>query len=78
MTVLRRPPTWEETKKQLGDANFMMKLLNFDKDTLDDTLLKKINKFTGNPEFTPEAVGKVCSVQRSRVGGKGFQQNPKL
>jgi len=59
MTVLRRPPTWEETKKQLGDANFMMKLLNFDKDGLDDGLLKKISKFTVNPEFTPEAVGKV-------------------
>jgi dynein heavy chain len=31
MTVLRRPGSWEEAKKQLGDANFMSKLLNFDK-----------------------------------------------
>lgn len=59
MTVLKRPATWEETKKQLGDANFMMKLLQFDKDTLDDALLKKINKFTAAPDFTPDAVGKV-------------------
>jgi dynein heavy chain len=59
MTVLKRPPTWDEAKKQLGDANFMMKLLNFDKDTLDDALLKKINKFTVNPEFTADSVGKV-------------------
>ena len=59
MTVLKRPATWEETKKQLGDANFMMKLLQFDKDTLDDALLKKINKFTANTEFTPDSVGKV-------------------
>jgi dynein heavy chain len=59
MTVLRRPPSWEETKKQLGDANFMMKFLNFDKDGLDDGLLKKIGKFTANTEFTPDAVGKV-------------------
>lgn len=31
MTVLRRPGNWEEAKKALGDANFMGKLLNFDK-----------------------------------------------
>jgi dynein heavy chain len=59
MTVLKRPATWEETKKQLGDANFMMKLLAYDKDQLDDALLKKIGKFTANPDFTPDAVGKV-------------------
>lgn len=58
--VLRRPATWEEAKKQLGDANFMMKLKEFDKDKLDDGLLKKIAKITINPDFTPESVGKVC------------------
>lgn len=31
MTVLKRPGSWEEAKKQLGDANFMSKLLNYDK-----------------------------------------------
>lgn len=59
MTVLKRAATWEEAKKALGDANFMMKLLTYDKDNMDDALLKKINKFTVNPEFTPDAVGKV-------------------
>ena len=46
MTVLRRPPTWDEAKKQLGDSSFMQKLLEFDKDKLDDALLKKIAKYT--------------------------------
>jgi len=59
MTVLKRPANWEETRKQLSDANFMMKLLSYDKDNMDDALLKKINKFTSNPEFTPATVGKV-------------------
>lgn len=31
MTVLKRAGTWEEAKKALGDANFMSKLLNYDK-----------------------------------------------
>ena len=31
MTVLNRPATWEESKKALGDASFMEKLVRFDK-----------------------------------------------
>ena len=54
MTVLQKTPTWDEAKKQLGDANFMEKLLKFDKDKLNDALLKKLQKFTTNTEFTPE------------------------
>lgn len=30
----------------MGDSSFMTKLLEFDKDKLDDALLKKIGKFT--------------------------------
>lgn len=58
MTVLKVPATWEDSKKQLGDASFMERLLKFDKDALDDLLLRKIAKFTQNPDFTPE----VCSL----------------
>jgi dynein heavy chain len=54
MTVLQKTPTWDEAKKQLGDASFMEKLLKFDKDKLNDALLKKLQKFTTNPDFTPE------------------------
>ncbi|KAK9823872.1 hypothetical protein WJX72_006072 [[Myrmecia] bisecta] len=64
MTVLKRPASWEEAKKALGDASFMEKLLKYDKDKLDDALLKKIGKFTTNPEFTPEAVGKVSTAAK--------------
>lgn len=31
MTVLKRPATWEEAKKQLGEPSFMSKLLAYDK-----------------------------------------------
>eukprot|EP00798_Chlamydomonas_sp_ICE-L_P021926 gene21926-28972_t len=68
MTVLRRPPNWEEAKKALGDASFMQKLLDFDKDKLDDGLLKKITKGYGsNPDFTAEAVGKVSGAATGLV-----------
>ena len=36
----------------------LQKLLEYDKDKLtDDSLLKKIGKFTSNPDFTPDSVG---------------------
>ena len=34
MTVLKRPPTWEEAKKALGDPSFLTNLLKYDKDLL--------------------------------------------
>jgi dynein heavy chain, axonemal len=64
MTVLRKAPTWDEAKKQLGDSQFMEKLLKFDKDKLDDQLLKKINKYTSQPDYDPEKVGKVSLACR--------------
>ena len=64
MTVLRKPPTWDEAKKQLGDSQFMEKLLKYDKDKLDDQLLKKINKYTSNPDYDAEKVGKVSMAAR--------------
>ena len=64
MTVLQKTPTWDEAKKQLGDASFMEKLLKFDKDKLNDALLKKLQKFTTNPEFTPEVTCLSCNVHQ--------------
>lgn len=66
MTVLQKTPTWDEAKKQLGDASFMEKLLKFDKDKLNDALLKKLQKFTTNPEFTPEVTCPLSNVWQPR------------
>ncbi|GIM07381.1 hypothetical protein Vretimale_11536 [Volvox reticuliferus] len=62
LTVLRRPPNWEEAKKRLADANFMQSLKEFDKDKLDDSLLKKIGKFTASPDFTAEKINTVSAA----------------
>lgn len=64
MTAFKRPATWDEAKKQLGDASFMEKMVRFDKDKLDDALLKKLSKYTNNPDFMPETVGKVSSAAK--------------
>ena len=64
MTALKRPPNWDEAKKALGEASFMERLMTFNKDTLDDTMIKKLSKFTSNKEFTPESVGKVSGAAK--------------
>lgn len=73
---MKRPPTWDDAKKSLGDPNFMQKLMEFDKDKLDDGVLKKIGKFTSNPDFVPDTIGKVggCGMQGvcPALGGKGW------
>ena len=54
MMLLKRAPSWEESKKALSDASFMDKLLHYDRDHMDDLLLKRISKLTSNPDFAPE------------------------
>ena len=36
----------------------MEKLKEFDKDKLDEALLKKIDKYTANPDYSAEVIGK--------------------
>ena len=60
MTLLKRAPSWEESKKALSDASFMDKLLHYDRDHMDDLLLKRISKLTSNPDFAPEVGTHSC------------------
>ena len=57
MTVLKKTPTWEQAKKELGKPDFLNTLMNYDKDKhLNDELLK-IKKFVDNPDYEPENIG---------------------
>ena len=42
MILKGHEPTWAEAKRQLGDNQFIQKLINFDKDNMTDRVLKKI------------------------------------
>ena len=65
MTLRQSDPTWSEAKRQLGDANFINELINFDKDNMPDKVLKKIGNFVSSPDFKPETVGKVSFAAKS-------------
>lgn len=43
----------------------MNSLFDFDKDNIPDKVLRKINKYTSNPDFQPEKVGSVSFAAKS-------------
>ena len=63
-TVLKKPPTWDEAKKSMGDSNFLAGLMEYNKELLTDALLNKIGKYTAMPKFKPEIVGQVHAPSR--------------
>ncbi len=40
----------------------MKKLMEYDKDSISDGLIKKLKKYVENPKFTPDDVAKVSKV----------------
>eukprot|EP00951_Prasinocladus_malaysianus_P010352 scaffold75916_cov45-Prasinocladus_malaysianus.AAC.1 len=56
---------WDSAKKMLGDSNFMKNLVEFDKDNIPDSVIKKLKKYTENPDFVPETVGKQSNAAKS-------------
>ncbi|KAJ8310645.1 hypothetical protein KUTeg_012510 [Tegillarca granosa] len=58
-------PTWAESKRQLGDQNFIKSLMFFDKDNISDRVLKKIGTYCAQSDFQPEIIGRVSLAARS-------------
>ncbi|KAM9855172.1 dynein axonemal heavy chain 2-like [Aulostomus maculatus] len=65
MTLLGKEPTWAEAKRQLGEANFIKTLINFDKDKISDRILKKVRRYCRHADFQPEIIGKVSLAAKS-------------
>ena len=49
----------------LGDSQFLKKLMDYDKDNISETMIKKLKKYIENPKFTPESVEKVSKAAKS-------------
>lgn len=65
MILKQSEPSWNEAKRQLGDGNFIKSLTEFDRDNIPDRVLKRINKYTSDPDFEPEKVGSVSGAAKS-------------
>ncbi|KAK2951696.1 putative Dynein axonemal heavy chain 1 [Blattamonas nauphoetae] len=60
-----QPQTWEAAKKMMN-AEFLGKLADYDKDSLDDKLKAKLKKtYISSPNFQPEVVESVSKAAKS-------------
>ncbi|XP_070710496.1 dynein axonemal heavy chain 6 [Pempheris klunzingeri] len=63
--LLNCKPDWPGAKQLLGDANFLRRLTDYDKDNIKPQILLKLQKYVNNPDFIPEKVEKVSKACRS-------------
>ena len=64
--LLGKKENWDEGKKLMNNPNeFIGSLKAYDKDNIKESLLKKLKKYTNNPNFDPESVGKKSSAAKS-------------
>ncbi|KAJ3216110.1 Dynein heavy chain 6, axonemal [Dinochytrium kinnereticum] len=63
--LFKAKPDWEGSKKLLGDSQLMKKMQDFDKDNIPDSVIKKLKKYTENPQFNAESVEKVSKACKS-------------
>jgi len=59
MTILDKEPTWAVGKAVLSDPRFLQQLRDFNADNISTDTLDKLERYTNDPNFTPETVRKV-------------------
>ncbi|KAL2098859.1 hypothetical protein ACEWY4_005339 [Coilia grayii] len=64
--LLQQKPTWAVAKQLLADpAGFLKRLVSLDKDSLPEKVFLSLRRYSKDPEFTPENVGRVSTACRS-------------
>eukprot|EP00003_Mantamonas_plastica_P025987 TRINITY_DN5190_c0_g1_i1.p1 TRINITY_DN5190_c0_g1~~TRINITY_DN5190_c0_g1_i1.p1 ORF type:complete len:1587 (-),score=644.35 TRINITY_DN5190_c0_g1_i1:21-4370(-) len=63
--LFQRKPDWETSKKILIDTKFAYNLLNFDKENVSDTTLRRLRKYIEDPEFMPRNVAASSEAART-------------
>ncbi|XP_023930267.1 dynein heavy chain 6, axonemal [Lingula anatina] len=63
--LLQQKPDWATAKQVLGDAGFLKRLVQFDKNNLPDKVYNKLKKYTKHADFTPDKVGTVSVACKS-------------
>ncbi|KAL0226771.1 hypothetical protein P9112_014095 [Eukaryota sp. TZLM1-RC] len=65
--VLRKAvdTSWGTAKQHMSNPNFLQELINFDLDSLSDSILKKLAKFTSQEGFNPDVIRNVSVAATS-------------
>ena len=53
---------WNAAKMLMADSQFIQKLLDFDKDNVNEQASKRIRRYIDNPKFIPDEVAKVSRI----------------
>lgn len=56
---------WAAAKIVMGDANFLKKLQEYNKDKISEKVLQKLKIYIDNKDFVPEKVATVSKVCKS-------------
>lgn len=65
MILRKNKPDWTTAKKDLAAPNFIQQLIDFDKENISEATRKKITKYTNDPLFEPDVVGKQSAAAKS-------------
>jgi dynein heavy chain len=60
--LLGHNPDWQNAQKVLANVNFLKSLKEFDKDNIDGKVIKKLLKYTSDPELTEERMMNVSKA----------------
>jgi len=64
--LVDKKENWDEGKKLMNNPNeFIETLKTYDKDNIKESKLKKLKKYTENPKFTPDNIGKKSGAAKS-------------
>ncbi|XP_071825285.1 dynein axonemal heavy chain 6-like isoform X2 [Apostichopus japonicus] len=63
--LLGEKADWQSAKGLLADPQFLKRLMDYDKEKIPDSTLKKLKKYIENPKFVPEIVEKTSKACKS-------------
>lgn len=56
---------WEPGRAMMGDpGQFLNSLMNFDKESITETMINALRKYVEDPQFQPEKIIQVCSMDQ--------------
>lgn len=57
LVLLQEKPGWENAKKVMADMQFIARLQNYDKDSVPESVIRKVSKYINDESFLPDVVG---------------------
>jgi dynein heavy chain len=65
LASLQEKTDWDTAKKVMSESGFVKRLVDFNKDAMSASVLKKLSKYIEDPAFTPDAVAKQSAAAKS-------------